>query len=264
MLEFPTNAPRVAVVTGAGRGLGRELALVLAGQGLQVAGFGRNLADLERLAADAAAGASAGRILPVVADVADRCAMRAGFRVVDAELGPVDTLVNNAAVYPLVDFLDETPESFARTMDVNLGGMVTAAMLALERMVPRGQGRIVNVTSFAGRAPAHMSAAYSVSKGAARILTQAMVTDLGDRFPDIVITEWIPGALKTPMGIPEGRDPAEAARWGAALALWRDPALMGASFVEDRELLPEASLKRRLFNRLTGRRPEPRQLAGRL
>lgn len=245
----------VAVVTGAGRGLGRALSEELAARGARVAGIGRSA---ESLAATAEAiGAT---FLPVVADIADPEAVSRAFSEIDAALGPPDILINNAAVYPRRDILEETPETYMATVAINLGGMVAATHEALARMVDRGEGRIVNVTSFAGRKPAALSSAYSVTKGAARIYTAALVADLGDRFPGIVVTDWIPGALATTMGIPEGHDPRQAARWGAALALWRDRSLNGAVFVENREELPPRSRKRRLFDRVTGRVRTPRRL----
>lgn len=105
-----------------------------------------------------------------------------------------------------------------------------------------------------------LAPAYAVSKGAGRILTRALVADLGDRFPDIVIGDWIPGALNTGMGLPEGIEPARAARWGANLALWTDRTLNGTIFSENREHLPAPSFKRRLFNRLTGQGARARLL----
>ncbi|MDH5451720.1 MAG: oxidoreductase, partial [Paracoccaceae bacterium] len=68
------------------------------------------------------------------------------------------------------------------------------------------------------------------------------------------------GALKTEMGLPDGIDPGEAARWGAALALWHDPTLNGALFVEQEEWLPAPSFKRRIFNKLTGQGAKPRRI----
>ncbi|WP_299609903.1 SDR family NAD(P)-dependent oxidoreductase [uncultured Tateyamaria sp.] len=251
-------APEVAVVTGAGRGLGRHLALELAAQGLSVAALGRKMVDLETLATETAS--NGGTVLPVLADVSDMAALRAAFDRIDAELGPVDILFNNAAVYPHRDFLDETPESFQHVMDINLGGTLTCAMLALERMVPRGRGRIINVATFAGNDPTYLASAYSVSKGACRILTKSMVRDLGDRFHDILINDWVPGALQTEMGLPDGTDPAVAAKWGVALALWHDQDLNGVTFDRDCEQLPVLSLKRRLFNKLTGRTKAPRRI----
>lgn len=255
MLEFETPQARLALVTGAGRGLGREMARKLAAQGVQVAALGRNLADVESLAAELPG------ITAIQGDVGDIQSLRAAFAQIDETLGPVDTLINNAAIYPHRDFLEETPESFMSTININLGGPAVCAMLALERMVARGHGRIVNVASFAGRKPTHLSSAYSVSKGAALILTQAMVTDLGDRFPDIVINDWVPGALNTSMGIPDGIPVEQAASWGVSLAMLRDRDLNGVTFLGDREQVPPQSFKRRLFYKLTGMARKPRQIS---
>jgi hypothetical protein len=97
-----------------------------------------------------------------------------------------------------------------------------------------------------------------VSKGAARIFTRALIADIGDRFPGIVVTDWMPGMLATRMGIAEGLDPREAARWGAKLALWHDPSLTGTTWEMDREIPPPRSFKRRIADRVLMR---PRAVA---
>lgn len=247
-----TDTPKVAAITGAARGLGRALATELARRDVRVAAIGRSAESLASFASD--------RIVPVVADIADPDAVARAFSEIDAALGPVDILINNAAVYPHRDILDETPQSFQATMAVNLGGTVAATHEALKRMVARGTGRIVNVATFADRRPAPMSAAYSVSKGAAQILTRALVADLGDRFPDIVVTDWIPGALQTDMGIADGIPPQTAARWGAALALMTDRSLNGAVFDRRIEVLPIRSVTARALDRITGRTRTARHL----
>jgi len=248
----------IAVVTGAGGGLGRALALELAARGLRVAAIGRSTDGVEETAVLAAAG----RILPVVADVADPQAVRDAFSRIAGE-GGVRVLVNNAAVYPRRDFLDESGESFAATVAINLGGMVNCTRAALGAMVETGQGRIVNVATFADMAPLHVSSAYAVSKGAGRILSRALVADLGDRFPGIVITDWMPGMLATRMGVEGGLAPEVAARWGAALALWDDPALNGAVFEMDREVLPPRGLRGRIKDALLLRRRRARVIPDR-
>jgi NAD(P)-dependent dehydrogenase (short-subunit alcohol dehydrogenase family) len=248
--------PKIAVITETGDGLGRHMAQRMAQKGLRVAVIVRCLKDMTSLAETH----DTGTILPILADISDAKALQDTFAQIDAELGTLDILINNAAFHPHRDFLEETPESFWDVMGVNLGSTVACTMLALDRMVPRGHGRIINVATFAGDDPTHLSSAYSVSKGACRILTKAIVTDLGDRFPNIVISDWVPGALKGQMGIPRDIDPEVTAPWGVALALWNDPDLNGATFVQDCELLPSLSLKRRVFNALTRSKIAPRRL----
>lgn len=225
------------VVTGAGGGLGRELALGLVARGMRVAGLGRNMASLRGTAALAGDGFE-----PIACDVSDPAAVTAAF----AQIGPVSALINNAAVYPRRDILEESAESFMHSVAVNLGGVVACTRAALDGMVDTGRGRIVNVATFADVAPLPAASAYAVSKGAARVFSRALVADLGDRFPDIVVTDWMPGMLATGMGIPDGLDPAQAARWGVALTLWHDRELNGAVFEMDREILPPRGLKTRL------------------
>ncbi|EDM32566.1 probable short chain dehydrogenase [Roseovarius sp. TM1035] len=239
----------MAVVTGAGGGLGRALALELAARGQRVVALGR----APEGGAETAAMDPSGRITPLIADVADPQALRAAFAQI-TQIAPVTLLINNAAIYPRRDFLDETPESFAQTMAINLGGTVASTRLALDSMVETGFGRILNVSTFADLWPLPASSAYAVSKGAGRILTRALVADLADRFPGIVLTDWMPGMLATRMGVPHGLDPAQAARWGAALALWYDPTLNGAVFEQDREILPPRGLKGRIKDALLLRR----------
>ena len=246
----------VAVVTGAGTGLGRALSVELVRRGMRVAGFGRRadaLAETAQLAGD--------RFVPIQTDVADFHAVHASFGEVSRVLGPVSLLINNAAVYPRLDFLDETPRSFMDTVAINLGGVAACSHVALGQMVERGFGRILNVSTFADLSPIPASSAYSVSKGAGRILTRALIADVCDRFPDIVINDWMPGALATDMGIQEGLDPAVAARWGVDLALWHDHSLIGTIWERDTEQLPLRSLKRRIKDALLRRSPQPRRLA---
>lgn len=245
----------VAVVTGAGRGLGQALCAKLTRRGVRVAGFGRSMESLEgtsKLCKD-------GLFLGVEADVAEAEAVRTAFARINRQWGSVTILINNAAVYPRRDFLQETPESFMETIQVNLGGIVACTRAALDNMTETGIGRIIDVGSYADLAPLPCSSAYSVSKGAARILNKALMADLSDRFPNIVMSVWMPGMLATDMGLPEGLDPAVAAEWGASFALWHDPSLNGAIFERNFEIIPARSLKGRVKDLITfSPRPKPR------
>ncbi|MGP6089417.1 SDR family oxidoreductase [Antarctobacter jejuensis] len=245
-----------AIVTGAGSGLGRALSVQLCELGFTVAGTGRRIETLQQTAALC----PEGRFDPVALDVADFDAVAARFAALAEKHGPLALLINNAAVYPKVDILQETPDHFWHTMAINTGGVYACCHAALQDMAPRGTGRILNVASFADIAPLPASAAYSVSKGASRVVTRALVADLFDRFPGIVISDWLPGALATDMGIPDGLLPHTAARWGVKLALMRESALNGVTFERDMELLPPRGLKTRLKDALLLRRPKPRRL----
>ncbi|KAA8612247.1 SDR family oxidoreductase [Salipiger aestuarii] len=244
----------IAVVTGAGSGLGRALSVALCRRGFTVAGTGRRSETL------AHTGALAGeRFIALTLDVSDGAAVRDAFAALGAR-GGIALLINNAAVYPKRDFLDETAESFMRTVATNLGGVAACSAAALAQMCDTGRGRILNVASFADIAPLPASSAYSVSKGAARLLTRALVADLADRFPGIVIGDWLPGMLQTGMGIPDGLAPEIAAAWGVELALSMDETLTGTVFEMDRELLPPRGIKGRVKDLLLMRRPRPRRL----
>ncbi|MBO9400966.1 SDR family oxidoreductase [Shimia sp. R9_3] len=248
------KAGRIAVVTGAGSGLGRALAIALTAKGITVAGLGRRAEKLEETAVLAGA-----QFLPIVADVADPDAVRTAFGTVRKH-GAVSILINNAAVYPHRDILDETPESFMHTMAVNLGGVVNCTSEALTDMTALGHGRILNVGSFSDLQPLPCSAAYSVSKGAVSSFSRALVADLGDRLPKIVINTWMPGILRTDMGLEDGIDPTLAAEWGATLALWDDPSLNGAVFDRDREVLLPRGLKGRVKDLIRMQRRQPRRI----
>lgn len=245
-----SSSAHVAVVTGASLGLGRALAIQLAKRGIAVAGIARNADTLNE-------GLNDFPVHKVIGDVSDPASIKSAFADIRDTLGHPTILINNAALYPHRDVLDETPDSFMATMAVNLGGPFACCHEVLPAMVAAGKGRIINVATFADLRPAPLSAAYSVSKGAARILTRALVADLGDRFPDIIINDWVPGALRTRMGLTDGIDPDTAASWGVSLALLEDRFLNGLVFDRNREHQQPQSLKQRLKARILtqGRAP---------
>lgn len=245
----------IAVVTGAGGGLGRALAAELS-RHMTVVGLGRDKTALE----ETAQRSSEGRFHGIEADVSDFNSVSHAFDIA-RNFGITSLLINNAAQYPRRDFTEETAESFMDVIATNLGGTVACTRAALEDMLETGFGRILNVATFADIAPLPASSAYSVSKGAARIFTRALIADIGDRFPGIVVNDWMPGMLATRMGIPDGLAPEQAAKWGAQLALWHDPSLTGTTWEMDREIPPPRSLKRRIADRVL---MKPRVAARRL
>lgn len=244
-----------AVITGAGSGLGRAMAIELVRKGVRVAGFGRSIDPLLETARIAGPGFE-----PCVVDVSSPQEVDGAMERLAREFAPVTILINNAVVRPHRDFLDETPQSFMDSVSINLGGVVNCSHAALKQMVQTGYGRILNVSTFADVFPMPASSAFAVSKGAARIFTKALRADIEDRFPGIIINDWMPGAHPAQWGIPEGVSLDTAARWGVELALWKDASLRGTVWECDTEHLPHRSLKGRLKDKLLRRNPTARRL----
>jgi len=145
---------RVALVTGAGQNIGAGIARMLASQGAQVA-VNDVVEERAKTTAEAIA-STGGRALAVAFDVTDADAVREGVARVEAELGPVDVLVNNAGVPPgmtgeLKHFKDLEPDRWARYVDLNLYGVLHCAKAVIEGMVERRFGRVVTISSGAGQ-----------------------------------------------------------------------------------------------------------------
>jgi NAD(P)-dependent dehydrogenase (short-subunit alcohol dehydrogenase family) len=167
--------PQVAVVTGAGSGLGRSIASALLADGFRVALLGRRRANLEETAAAASAHSL---VLPT--DVADEEQVAAAFDTVASEWGRVDVLVNNAGIFGPAGDIDEVDVSeWRQTVDINLTGAFLCARQAFRIMrtqEPRG-GRIINNGSIAAHSPRPRSAAYSATKHAMTGLTRSLALD---------------------------------------------------------------------------------------
>jgi len=167
---------RVAVVTGAGSGLGRLIAVTLAGRGWQVAAAGRRLPPRAQTAELAAAGA----VLPVAADVGDASSVAALFERVGERFGRLDLLVNNAGTGAPPGAVDElSPAGFQSIVATNLTGSYLCAHHAVRMMKaqrPQG-GRIINNGSISAHAPRPGSVGYTVTKHAITGLTKSISLD---------------------------------------------------------------------------------------
>jgi NAD(P)-dependent dehydrogenase (short-subunit alcohol dehydrogenase family) len=168
---------KVALVTGAGSGIGRATALALLREGYAVVLAGRRREALEQTAAAAQAGE---RALVVVADVSDPASVRDLFDRTKATFGRLDVLFNNAGTgAPPVPLEDLTVEQWRRVIDVNLTGAflcTQAAFRLMKEQSPRG-GRIINNGSISAHAPRPNSAPYTASKHAVTGLTKATALD---------------------------------------------------------------------------------------
>jgi NAD(P)-dependent dehydrogenase (short-subunit alcohol dehydrogenase family) len=169
---------RTAVVTGAGSGIGRAVALALGGAGYRLALAGRRADRLERTAADVVA--AGGAALSAPTDVTDPEAVRALFDAAVAQFGRVDLLFNNAGTNIPGAPLDElTPAAWRSVIDVNLTGAflcLQAAFRVMKAQDPRG-GRIINNGSISAHAPRPNSSPYTASKHAITGLTKCASLD---------------------------------------------------------------------------------------
>jgi len=160
---------RIALVSGAGRGVGVGIARALAAQGARVA-----VNDLHAERADTTAGAiraAGGTALPIAFDVTDSAAVATGIARVQAALGPVDVLVNNAGVpesMAVSHFLDMDPAAWRAYVDLNLYGVLNCTKAVIGGMCERGFGRVVTISSVAGQAGIALGISlYGAGKGGA-------------------------------------------------------------------------------------------------
>jgi NAD(P)-dependent dehydrogenase (short-subunit alcohol dehydrogenase family) len=168
---------KVALITGGGRGIGRAVALALAGQGAAVAVTGRGADALEETCA--AVTAAGGRALALPGDVADPQAVRAAVAAVAERLGPATILVANAGITASVKITDTPDELWERIMRVNVSGAFYCCKAVAPAMIAAGWGRIVTIASIGGLQGMPFSAAYSASKHALIGLTRSLAGELG-------------------------------------------------------------------------------------
>jgi NAD(P)-dependent dehydrogenase (short-subunit alcohol dehydrogenase family) len=204
---------RVALVTGANRGLGFETARQLLAKGLAVALAGRDAAGLEH-AQRALPEQDQHRTITVQMDVTSLESITAAQRAVIAQVGSVDILVNNAAVLlgENDDVLSITAGEYRRTFETNVFGVIEVCRAFVPEMARRGYGRVVNVSSGAGQL-ATMSAyapAYSMSKAAVNAFTRILAHTY--RADGVLVNAVDPGWVRTDMGGPSApRSPQEGA-----------------------------------------------------
>jgi 3-oxoacyl-[acyl-carrier protein] reductase len=191
---------RVALVTGAGRGIGRCIAETLRDQGARVAAGSRSVPAIDG-------------VLGIEMDVASEDAVEAAFAQVEQEIGGVDLLVANAGIYVVERLEDTSLESWRRTMDVNLDGVFLCVRRALPAMRDRGYGRVVIVGSSAGKTGGKRpGAAYGASKAAVMTLARGLAFEYGGSgatvnavAPSLIDTDMMTGLSDLSSQIPIGR-----------------------------------------------------------
>jgi len=214
---------RVAHVTGGGRGIGRNVAIELAGAGMKVAVSARSKDEIEETAAEVGG-------IAIQCDVSDRAQVERMVAETEEKLGPIDLLVANAGTAPDEDKAWEMePSDWWRTFEVNVLGVYLCCRAVIPGMLERGSGRIVNVASGAAYLPGSSSTAYSASKAAVHRFSETLANQLAGRIPVFSIS---PGLVRTRMTDEFGDNapwtpPELAPRLVHALASGRFDALAG-------------------------------------
>jgi 3-oxoacyl-[acyl-carrier protein] reductase len=195
-------AGRTALVTGAGKGIGRAVAHALARAGVHVGLVARTAADVERVAGEVRDAVPGARVCVAAADVGDRAAHDAALARVVEELGAIVILVNNAGIAQFGTVLDTEPEVWERIHRVNVMGTVHATRAVLPGMIARRRGDIINVASTAGEKGAATTAAYAASKAAVLRLTESLAAEV--RKHDVRVTALLPSTVNTELAASVG------------------------------------------------------------
>ena len=182
---------RLAWITGASTGIGRDLALRLAGRGVQCAVTARTAAKLDELSNES------DLISAYPADVTDRAAVAKAVQDIESANGPIDLAILNAGVWMPMRAFDYDAEHAEQSMQVNYMGVANGVDALLSRMIERDHGRIAIVASVAGYRGLPLGAAYGPTKAALINLAESLATDLDGTGVKISVIN--PGFIETPM-----------------------------------------------------------------
>ena len=214
-------AGRIALVTGGGSGLGFAIARGLADAGARVAINGRDRAKLDTAARTLADEGINVRVQPF--DVTDEAAVAEGMAALERDLGPVDILVNNAAVNRRQRFEDFSLDDWRALQASNVDGPFLALRAVIPGMKARGRGKIVNICSLASDIGRPNITAYATSKGALKMMTRSLAVELAPH--NVQVNGIAPGFFKTAMNAPLIAD-AEFSAWVARrtpAGRWAEP-----------------------------------------
>lgn len=184
---------KVVAITGGARGIGKATASALVRKGARVA-----LGDLDLKLAEQTAHELGGRVVAFELDVTDKESFAAFLDGAEKELGPIDVVINNAGIMPLSMLENESDETAKMLVDINIHGVIYGTKLALERMIPRRSGHIVNIASQAGKAGIPGGATYCATKHAVVGLSEAVRMENLDRGIEVSVV--MPAVVNTELG----------------------------------------------------------------
>jgi NADP-dependent 3-hydroxy acid dehydrogenase YdfG len=191
--QVKSVAGMVVAITGGARGIGKCTAQSLIRRGARVA-----IGDLHAELAEETAAELGGNCVAFELDVTDRESFSRFLDSAESELGPIDVVINNAGIMPIGPFIEETDETAKTMIDINLHGVIYGTKLALERMLPRGSGHIVNIASQAGKAGLPGGATYCATKHAVVGLSEAVRLENIDK--GIEVSCVMPAVVNTELG----------------------------------------------------------------
>nr|WP_263324595.1 3-ketoacyl-ACP reductase [Neobacillus sp. Marseille-Q6967] len=184
---------KAALITGAGRGIGRATAIALGKEGVNIGLMGLTMENLEKVAAELAEFGVA--VSAAVADVADLESVTNAVEHIKGDLGSIDILINNAGTAKFGGFLDLSPEEWENIIRVNVMGVYNVTRAVLPGMIEQKSGDIINISSSAGQKGAPVTSAYSASKFAVLGLTESLMLEV--RKHNIRVTALTPSTVAT-------------------------------------------------------------------
>lgn len=182
-----------ALVTGAGKGIGKAIALALATEGVRVGLMARTEADVAGVAEQIRQ--TGGTAFYATADVSDRLQVEKAVETLRASLGKIDILINNAGTGKFGAFLELEPEEWEQQVKVNLFGVYYVTRAVLPEMIERKSGDIINISSTAGKSGSAVTSAYSASKFAVFGLSESLMQEV--RKHQIRVTALAPSTIVT-------------------------------------------------------------------
>ncbi|EWG11640.1 MULTISPECIES: 3-ketoacyl-ACP reductase [Cytobacillus] len=188
---------KTALITGAGRGIGRAAAIALAKEGVHIGLLGRTIENLEKMADELSQYDV--NVSAAAADVADLEAVTHAVEHIKSDLGSVDILINNAGIAKFGGFLELSPAEWESIIQVNLMGVYNVTRAVLPEMIEQKSGDIINIASTAGQKGAPVTSAYSASKFAVLGLTESLMLEV--RKHNIRVSALTPSTVATDLAI---------------------------------------------------------------